>query len=71
MVRAGIVGLQQLYLPTMGKSAVFEFHISRAARDRYNFDQVLFSFNGNVVFPNVLAARKFADRINKTRGTEN
>ena len=41
-----------------------EFHVSRASRDKYQFDQVLFSLNGNVIFANFQAARQFAAQIN-------
>ena len=44
-----------------------EFHISRAARDRYQFDESLFSLSGNVVFANFHAARVFALKINQTQ----
>ncbi len=44
-----------------------EFHISRQARDRYQFDQNLFSFNGNVIFANFHAARQFAQKMNAFR----
>ena len=44
-----------------------EFHISRKARDRYQFDQSLFAFNGNVVFANFHAARLFAQKMNDQR----
>lgn len=46
-----------------------EFHISREARDRYKVSDVLFSFDGNVVFANLRAARELAARINEVRGT--
>jgi glycosidase len=42
----------------------FEFHISRAARDRYEFDRVLFQTSGNVIIPDFPAARAFAKRMN-------
>jgi glycosidase len=45
----------------------FEFHISRKARDSYQFDESLFSLNGNVVLPNFRAARVFAQRINERK----
>src|SRR5579883_1697776 len=45
----------------------FEFHVSRAARDRYRFDDVFFSITGNVVFANIAAARQFAQRMNVAR----
>jgi hypothetical protein len=53
----------------METTVVFDFHVSRAARDRYEFDQQLFSLTGNVVFANVRGAREFANRINSVRGT--
>jgi hypothetical protein len=37
-----------------------EFHVSREARDRYEFNQTLFAFSGNVVFANLGASREFA-----------
>jgi glycosidase len=47
-----------------------EFHVSREARDRYEFNQTLFSFTGNVVFANVGASREFAFRMNARNGAE-
>ncbi|MGB8648018.1 MAG: alpha-amylase family glycosyl hydrolase [Anaerolineae bacterium] len=44
-----------------------EFHVSRLARDKYQFDQSLFGLNGNVIFANFRAARVFAQRINNKR----
>ncbi|HEY2859964.1 MAG TPA: alpha-amylase family glycosyl hydrolase, partial [Terracidiphilus sp.] len=46
---------------------MLEFHISRSARDRYQFSDTLFSFNGNVVFANMGACRAFAYRMNQVR----
>jgi hypothetical protein len=43
----------------------FEFHVSKAARDRYEFDQALFRTSGNVIIPNFPAARIFARRMNE------
>jgi Alpha amylase, catalytic domain len=54
----------------MRTTAVFEFHVSRAAREQYQFDELLFAFNGNVVFANPMAARQFAARINAVRGVQ-
>jgi predicted flap endonuclease-1-like 5' DNA nuclease/glycosidase len=42
----------------------FEFHVSRAAREEYDFDLDLFSSSGNVVFANFAAARGFAAKLN-------
>ena len=44
-----------------------EFHVSRKARDRYQFDEPLFSLSGNVIFTNFRAARLFAQKINAKR----
>ncbi|HEX6305450.1 MAG TPA: alpha-amylase family glycosyl hydrolase, partial [Anaerolineales bacterium] len=49
------------------EQAEMEFHVSRRARDNYEFDQALFSFSGNVIFANFHAARVFAQRINQKR----
>jgi glycosidase len=47
------------YSPTL-----WEFHVSRWARDHYRFDQALFAFNGNVILGDLAAARQFAQQIN-------
>ena len=44
-----------------------EFHVSRAARDRYRFDEELFSLTGNVVLADYAAARRFAAKMNALR----
>jgi glycosidase len=46
---------------------MLEFHISRSSRERYQFPDTLFSFNGNVVFANMGACRAFAYRMNQVR----
>ena len=48
----------------------FEFHISRKARQRYQFDQAIFGLNGNVVFADFQAARAFAHKMNALRPPE-
>jgi glycosidase len=48
-------------------TVTMEFHISRKARDLYQFDESLFSISGNVIFPNFHAARLFAQKINEKR----
>jgi glycosidase len=53
-------------MPT-DNAAQMEFHISRRARDRYAFDESLFTLNGNVVFANFHATRVFAQRMNQRR----
>jgi glycosidase len=49
---------------------MMEFHISRNARERYQFAEPLFSYTGNVVFANMAACRQFAHRMNLVRDVE-
>ena len=49
---------------------MMEFHISRNARQRYQFAESLFSYTGNVVFANMAACREFAYRMNQVRDVE-
>lgn len=49
---------------------MFEFHVSRPARDRYGFADTLFSLSGNVIFANLAASREFAHRMNMVREAE-
>ena len=49
------------------KAVIMEFHISRKARDLYQFDASLFSLSGNIIFPNFHATRLFAQRMNEKR----
>ncbi len=44
-----------------------EFHVSRRARETYQFDESLFTLSGNVIFANFHAARLFAQRMNDKR----
>ena len=55
----------------MKPSPTFEFHISRQARDSYQFDLSLFSLSGNVLFANFHATRLFAQKINQKRDLVN
>jgi glycosidase len=48
----------------------FEFHISKAARVRYEFEKALFQTSGNVIIPDFPAARVFAKRMNDRADTE-
>ncbi|MCJ7623975.1 MAG: alpha-amylase, partial [Anaerolineaceae bacterium] len=42
-----------------------EFHITRRARDRYQFDESLFTIDGNIIFANFHSARVFTQKINQ------
>ncbi|MDR1626147.1 MAG: alpha-amylase [Spirochaetia bacterium] len=44
-----------------------EFHISRAAREKYAFNEALYGLEGNVVFADFAAVRDFAAKINEKR----
>ncbi len=48
-----------------------EFHISGAIRKRLDLGDLLFSFTGNVVFANVAASRKLAQRLGELSRSEN
>ena len=54
-------------MPHRNDAVWLEFHVSREARDRYQFDDSLFSLNGSVVFANFRAARLFAQKMNQRR----
>jgi hypothetical protein len=47
---------------------VYEFHVSRQARERYGFEERLFGLTGNVIFADYAASRRFAARMNEVRG---
>ena len=49
---------------------MMEFHIAREARERYQFSDTLFSYNGNVVFADMPACRRFAYQMNQVRDAE-
>jgi glycosidase len=49
------------------KGVLMEFHISRKARDRYQFEESLFSLSGNVIFANFRAVRIFAQKMNEKK----
>ena len=46
----------------------FEFHVSRNARRKYQFDETLFALNGNVILSNYAASRHFTESMSKVRG---
>ncbi len=48
-----------------------EFHVSRQARDLYQFDESLFASSGTVVIANFHAARVFAQKMNDKRDLVN
>ena len=47
---------------------IFEFHVSRQARQKYQFEETLFATDGRVVLSDFSAARRFAERIYAVSG---
>src|SRR5262245_22205135 len=64
---SALVNRERKIMVTLRRSGVapMEFHVSRTARDRYQFDDTLFTLSGNVIFANFHAARVFAQRMNQ------
>jgi len=52
-------------------ATTFEFHVSRKARDEYQFDLSLFGSSGRVIFANFQAAQLFAQKMNEKRDVKN
>ncbi len=44
-----------------------EFHISKRAREKYDIEETLFSYNGRAIFLNFQAVKRFADKMNRQR----
>ncbi|WP_053227969.1 alpha-amylase family glycosyl hydrolase [Spirochaeta cellobiosiphila] len=44
-----------------------EFHISKETRDKYQFDNELFTTNGNVIITNLNGARQLAFKLNENK----
>jgi len=44
----------------------FEFHISKSSREKFKFDEKLFSLSGNVIFADYYAVRLFIKKMNDT-----
>lgn len=47
--------------------AAMAFHISRRCREKYGFDQHLYTLSGNVIFPDFHAVRRFVQAMNSHR----
>lgn len=54
-------------LPSSGFLKIFELHIARVARQRYQFDEPLFAFDGRAIFTDFHAVRQFTQKINAKR----
>ncbi len=49
---------------------LFEFHLSKACRERYRVDQLLFGYSGRVLLVNLAQAQSLAKSINDRRRAE-
>jgi len=56
---------------SLKNTIVMEFHISRKARDLYQFDDSLFTLSGNVILPSFHGVRVFAQKMNEKRDLVN
>ena len=45
----------------------FDFHVSRAAREKYEIEQSLFSITGKVILADYQQARILSEKINSKR----
>jgi glycosidase len=62
-----------MQIPTplqFSQSGKFEFHISRAAREKYQFQDSIYTLNGNVILADFRAARLFAQQMNALRSPD-
>ncbi len=48
----------------------YHFHVSKAARNKYNFDKSLFSLNGDLIIADFRQARLLSEKINTKRKSE-
>ena len=46
----------------------FAFHISKTAREKYQFDETVFATDGHVIFADFAAVRLFAEKMSAVRG---
>lgn len=53
--------------PAALSESLYEFHISAEVRDKYQFADSLFSFNGNVIFADFYSVRVFTQKMNEFR----
>lgn len=49
---------------------MFEFHIAKAIRKKYQLEEALFASDGNVIFADFITVRQFVHRVNQMRGQD-
>ena len=52
------------------KKGIYEFHVSRKCRDKYDFREDLFALNGNVIFANFHNAKNFTHKFIQKQSPE-
>ena len=52
------------------KNIPYNFHVSKAARNKYDFDKTLFSINGDLIIADFRQARILTNKINAKRKSE-
>ena len=57
-----------MIIPIKTPTYTYEFHISRRARQQYQFEEVLFALDGSALLADFAAARRFAARMSAVRG---
>ncbi|MCB0747105.1 MAG: alpha-amylase, partial [Ignavibacteriae bacterium] len=50
---------------------IYEFHVAKSLRDKYELDEIFFSITGNVIFANFYQVRVFTQKLNNKRSVEN
>ena len=70
-IQAGFTRLPFASADPAGPAPTMEFHVSRKARDKYQFDLTLFTAKGKVIFANFHAAQLFAQKVNAQRDLVN
>ena len=51
----------------LSQEPIFEFHVAKNIREKYDLDESFFSLNGNVVFANFYQVRLFVQKLNDKR----
>lgn len=66
-----ILRLREIHAGCQPGKSIRNFHVSKDAREKYEFEEELFSQTGILIVANFAASRRLAARINKKRTEEN
>lgn len=67
MLTVHLSKIPQNLTPRGRRFPLYEFHILADVRKKYQFDDELYTYSGNVIFPNYHSVRLFAQKINAHR----